>query len=130
VKYAVIAEAASEYPVSQMCQMLKVSESGYYAWLKRPPSRQHQERTPLKAQIRAIWEQYRRVYGAPRIHDELRNRGICVGRQRVVRLMREMVIAGKSHRKRRSRTTQVDATHPVAPNVLDRQFDDVACGAV
>lgn len=130
MKYAVIAEAACEYPISQMCQIFKVSESGYYAWLKRPPSRQHQERTYLKSRIRAVWEQYRRVYGAPRIHDALRDRGICVGRHRVARLMREMGIAGKSHRKRRPRTTQVDTTHPVAPNVLDRQFDDVACGTV
>lgn len=130
MKYAVIAEAASEFSVSQMCQIFKVSESGYYAWLKRPPSRRRQERMYLKTQIRAVWEQYRRVYGAPRIHDELRDRGICVGRHRVARLMQEMGIAGKSHRKRRPRTTQVDTTHPVAPNVLDRQFDDVACGTV
>ena len=130
MKYAVMAKVASEYPVSQLCQMLKVSESGYYAWLKRSPSRRHRERTYLKTEIRAVWEQYRRVYGAPRIHDALRDRGICVGRHRVARLMREMGIAGKSHRKQRLRTTQVDATHPVAPNVLDRQFDDVACGTV
>ncbi len=55
MKYAVIAEVASEYPVSQMCQMLKVSESGYYGWLKRSPSRRHQEQTSLKSQIQAIW---------------------------------------------------------------------------
>lgn len=130
MKYAVIVAASSEYPVSQMCQMLKVSESGYYAWLKRPPSRRQQERTYLKTQIRAVWEHYRRVYGAPRIHDELRDQGICVGRHRVARLMREMGIEGKSPRKRRPRTTQVDQTQPVAPNVLDRQFTDVDCGEV
>lgn len=118
------------FSVSQLCQMLKVSESGYYAWRKRSPSRREQQRIRLKTHIRAVWEQYRRVYGAPRIHQVLREQGVCVGRHRVARLMREMNIVGKGPRRRRPRTTRADQTHPVAPNVLDRQFDTAACGAV
>jgi len=110
--------------------MLEVSESGYYAWRKRPSSRRDQERTRLKTHIRAVWQQYRRVYGAPRIHQVLREQGLCVGRHRVARLMREMGIAGKSPGKRGPRTTRADPSHPGVPNVLDRQFDTAACGQV
>jgi putative transposase len=47
--------------------------------------------------VRAIWTQHREVYGAPRIHAELRiAHGVRVGRKRVERLMREAGIFGAS----------------------------------
>lgn len=130
MRYEAVAASAETYPVSRVCEVLGVSQSGYYAWCSRPPNRREQERARLKVEIRAVWEQNRRVYGAPRVHQALLDQGIIIGRHRVARLMREMGIAGKGPCKRRPRTTQVDKTHPVAPNVLDQQFQNVDCGEV
>ena len=38
MKYMFIENHKEEFPILRMCQVLEVSESGYYAWLKREPS--------------------------------------------------------------------------------------------
>jgi len=70
-----------------------------------------------------MWKQFRGIYGAPRIHAELLAQGIQVSRKRVARLMREAGIQGKMSRRKRPCTTHVDTSHPVAPNLLNREFD-------
>lgn len=56
-----LAGCAEAYPVPRVCDLLGVSESGYYAWKKRPPSQREQANDSLKAQIRGIWQQFRHV---------------------------------------------------------------------
>ena len=121
--YESVAGCAEAYPVARVCDLLGVSESGYYAWKKRPPSQREQANDSLKAQIRVIWQQFRQCYGAPRIHAELQAQGCRMGNNRVARLMQALGIRGKGGQKRRPRTTQSDVSHPVMPNVLARQFD-------
>jgi len=123
MSYECIKSCANEYPVARVCEVLQVSESGYYAWLKRRPSQREQANQSLKTRIQAIWEQVKQRYGAPRIHAELQAQGLCVGKNRVARLMQILGIRGKGGQKRRPRTTQADASHPVAGNLLDQQFN-------
>jgi transposase InsO family protein len=122
MKYQAIEACKAEFPISCLCAVLNIAESGYYAWLNQAPSTHKQENRQLQQSICTIWKQYRGVYGAPRIHAELQEQGINVGHNRVARLMRQAGIQGKTTRKRRPHTTQSDPTHPVAANVLDRQF--------
>ncbi len=71
--------------------------------------------------IKAAHQASRGTYGSPRVHHDLVAQGHTVGRDRVARLMRENDLRGK--RKRRFRnTTQSKHCHPVAPNVLEREF--------
>ena len=63
-----------------------------------------------------------RTYGSPRVHEDLQERGIPCGRNRVARLMRERGIRAKQARRYKA-TTDSDHSHPVAANLLDRQFD-------
>jgi putative transposase len=121
--YECVKTCACEFPVARVCAVLDVSESGYYAWLKRTPSQREQANQTLKERIVAIWEQFKQCYGAPRIHAELQAQGLCVGKNRIARLMQRLGICGKGGQKRRPRTTQADSNHPVAPNVLAQQFD-------
>jgi transposase InsO family protein len=121
--YEQVVACAEEFPVSRVCAVLEVSESGYYAWKKRSPSQRAEENQTLQARIQAIWQNFRQCYGAPRIHAELQAQGYQIGKNRVARLMRTLGIRGKGRQKRRPRTTQADASHPVMSNVLDRQFD-------
>ena len=104
-----------------MCRVLAVSTSGYYAWRKRPESRRRQQNRRLVVEIKAIHSESRQTYGSPRIHDELKDRGIRCGKKRVARLMRLHGIEAKQTRRFKA-TTDSKHTLPVAENVLSRQF--------
>ena len=104
-----------------MCRALKVSKSGFYAWRRRLPSDREREDVRLKVQIREIHAQNYSCYGSPRILRELRARGVRVGRNRVIRLMRATGIAGCRPRRFR-KTTESSHTMPVAENLLERRF--------
>jgi putative transposase len=122
VKYAYIAQQRGKYPVALMCRLLKVSRAGFYAAQTRPRTAQEQEDAQLQAQIGAIFEHSRQRYGSPRIHAELRARGIRCGKKRVERLMRAAGLRAHRPRRRRPRTTDSAHAHPIAANHLDRHF--------
>lgn len=122
MRYAAVRACQADFPVSRLCAVLKVSVSGYYAWLKRSPAPRQQANQQLQQTIRQVWQQVRGIYGAPRIHAELAARGLRVGHNRVARLMRAAGLRGKTVRRRRPVTTQSDPTHAVAPNRLAREF--------
>ncbi len=105
-----------------MCRVLAVSESGYYAWSKREPSQRQRENEQLTEQIHQVWKLSRQVYGSPRVHAELRARGIACGKHRVARLMRQAGLQSISKRRRRMVTTDSRHNNPVAPNLLARDF--------
>jgi transposase InsO family protein len=108
--------------VHRVCAVLEVSESGYYAWLKREPSLRQRANAQLSVHITALWKRFKGIYGAPRIHAELQDQGVGVGKHRVARLMQQLGLRGKGGCKRRPRTTQANPQHAVVPNILDRQF--------
>jgi putative transposase len=108
-----------------MCRVLEVSTSGYYAWLVRPPSKRAQGDELLTARIRAIWERSRQSYGAPRVHDELKEQGERVGKKRVARLMSQAEIEGVSRRKG-AFTTRRDKEARPAPDLVERNFSATA----
>ena len=74
--------------VSLMCELLGVSESGYWAWCERPPSERELHDAWLIERIRAIDAASKGRYGSPPVHAMLRRHGIRVGEKRVARLMR------------------------------------------
>ena len=111
----------AQHRVVTMCQLLGVSPSGYYAWRKRPPSARSRSDEALTARIRSIHEQSRKTYGMPRIHAELTDEGVRVGRKRVARLMRQGGLEGASRRKR-CRTTVRRADARPAPDLVERNF--------
>jgi putative transposase len=105
-----------------MCELLGVSTSGYYAWLRRPPSVRELLDRELTETIIEIWKASDRTYGAPRIHAELADDyNIRVGKKRVARLMRAAGIQGVSRRKW-IRTTIRDEKMRPAPDLVQRQF--------
>lgn len=104
-----------------LCRLTNVSRSGYYAWSRRPESKHSKEDRRLELYVRAAHEAGRRYYGSPRIQAELQARGIHIGRNRVIRLMKEQNIKARL-RKRFKNTTKSDPALPVAPNLLNRDF--------
>lgn len=105
-----------------MCEVLRVSRSGYYAWARRGESARASADRDLSTEIQRIHDDSRETYGAPRIHAQLQRNGQRCGRKRVARLMRESGIQAKAGRKFRVRTTDSNHDLPVAANIVDRQF--------
>ena len=104
-----------------MCEVLKVSRSGYYAWLSRGESEGSKENRRLLTEIRMVHERSRKTYGSPRVTAELHAQGVGSGENRVARLMRLNGIRAKRRRKYRA-TTNSKHNLPVAPNLLAREF--------
>jgi transposase InsO family protein len=124
VKFAFIQEhLAGEFPLELICEVLDVSRSGYYAWLRRPPSPRAQRSRELSAKIRAAHVENRSVYGSPRLCEALRAEGEVVCENTIAKLMRQGGIRAKTKKKFVPHTT--DSTHdrPVAPNLLERRFE-------
>ena len=71
--------------------------------------------------IRQVHAKSRDVYGSPRVHAELAAAGVHVGRHKVARLMRLERLRGCPKRRFRV-TTQRNPSHPVAQNLLKRNF--------
>jgi putative transposase len=107
--------------IATLSRVLGVSPSGYYAWCDRPPSTRAQTDQVLLAQIHTMHEQSRGTYGAPRIHAELRARGVRCGRKRVARLMREAGLTGAQRRRYRG-TTRQNPDAVAAPDLVQRDF--------
>jgi len=111
----------AHYPVQMMCEVLGVSRAGFYAHRARPPSRRSVEDAALTERIEALHTRSRATYGAPRLHADLREEGLRVGRKRVARLMREAGLQGVTRRRRRCTTIRTLDGRP-APDLVDRDF--------
>lgn len=100
---------------------MKVSPSGYYAWRDRPLSERGRANQKLVTEIRDIHAKSRETYGSPRIHAELLARGFRVGKNRVARLMCAEDIRARRKKKRKI-TTDSQHAYPIAPDLLQRDF--------
>ena len=121
MRFRFIQMEKATYPTRLLCRTLAVSSSGFYAWCRRGLSARAREDAALKVEIRAAHAASGKRYGSPRIHADLTADDQQISRKRVARLMREEGIEGQ--RKRRFRvTTDSRHSHPVAANVLQRNF--------
>jgi putative transposase len=122
MKYEFIEQYKQEFPIVVMCRVLNVSESGFYAWRKRPVCQHQREDAQLTEEIRQEFRAHQGRYGgSPRLHTQLRDRGRSIARKRVARLIREAGLCAKRNRWR-VLTAQRDPSHPVAPHLLHREF--------
>ena len=113
------------WPISVQCRVLRASIAGYHEHFVRRASdaqRRHLSDDALLVHIKAIHAETRGGYGWPRTWRELLARGIRVGKERVRKLMQLHGIRAKGKR-RFSVTTHSNHNMPIAPNLLDRQFN-------
>jgi putative transposase len=124
--YRFISAEKARTPVSTCCVLLGVSRSGFYDWLRRAPSDRALSDARLTERIKTIHAANRGVYGARRVHAELRlAEGIRVGRKRVERLMRQAGISGLVAKKQGRTTIRVPGVR-VADDLVARQFTPAA----
>ncbi len=123
MRYEFIQDHHAVWPVAIQCRVLAVSRSGYYAWLRRPVCESAKRRDQLISQIQAIHAtRYHDVYGAPRLQAELQARGCPCNRKTVAKCMKEAGIQAATQKTFRVRTTDSNHPHPVAENIVNREF--------
>jgi putative transposase len=110
------------YPVEKMCQVFKVSKSGYYKWTHKKPTKQQIRNTMLKTEIEKIYRTSKGRYGSPRITKELNMQGIAVSKVLVAKLMQQLHLRSIVKRKYKV-TTDSSHKYPVVENILNRAFE-------
>lgn len=114
------AEKAS-FPISRMCRVLGVSQSGFFAWEERPACRRQRQDMVYLAHIRTAFALSNGTYGSPRMNRDLVDEGHEIGRYRTARLMRENQLIARQKRRFKRRTASEHAW-PVAPNLVAQDF--------
>jgi transposase InsO family protein len=122
MKFEFIRVEKGNFPISLICGVLDVSRSGFYAWARRPVAPRKAKQAVLTAKVKAAHERSRGIYGSPRVHRDLQAQGVVVSRKTVAKAMKSAGIQGRSKR-RFKRTTDSRHADPIAPNILDRQFE-------
>lgn len=120
-----LAQAKKEFPVHRLCQVLGVSQSGYFAWKDRPASRCQRDDMVMLAHVRSAFALSNGTYGSPRMTRELQHDGFAIGRRRTARLMHDNGLQGRQKR-RFKRTTDSEHAWPIAPNIIDQDFTATA----
>jgi putative transposase len=110
------------YPISVLCRVFELGASSFYAWRRRLDSPRARENARLEIEIVAAHERTRQTYGRERLQADLLDHGVCVGLHRIRRIRTKLGLRCKQKRKFRNTT---DSKHdlPVAPNLLERNFD-------
>jgi len=125
MRFALVDQAKKDFPVHRLCQVLGVSQSGYFAWKDRPASRRQRDDMVMLAHVRSAFALSNGTYGSPRMTRELQDDGFAIGRRRTARLMRENGLRGRQKR-RFKRTTDSEHSWPIAPNIIDQDFTATA----
>ena len=111
-----------EFGVEPICRVLQLAPSTYWSAKRRPASARSIRDEELKVEIRRVYDENYRVYGAPKIWAQLNREGIEVARCTVERLMRDLGIQGVVRGKSKRTTIPVDDPTARPADLVDRQF--------
>ena len=110
-----------EYAIARMAKVLGVSESGYYRWLSRKPSRRAEEDLVFVEEIAEIFYASHRIFGSRKITSIMRSRGRLINHKRVERLMNEYCMKSRVCKQYNSFTEPGDGNN-IKDNLLKRDF--------
>jgi putative transposase len=122
MRYDFIRQQQKAYPITLLVKVMEVSRSGYYKHLKKHHENKIDPDFELITKVRVIHTESDGTYGSRRTSKKLRQGGNNVGRCRARSLMKKAAVSVK-HRKKFKKTTDSNHKLPVAPNLLDRQFE-------
>jgi hypothetical protein len=125
MRFALVDQAKKDFPVHRLCQVLGISQSGYFARQDRLASRRQHDDMVMLAHVRSAFALSNGTYGSSRMTRELQDDGFAIGRRRTARLMRENGLRGRQKR-RFKRTTDSEHSGPIAPNIIDQDFTATA----
>jgi len=106
-----------------MCKVLKVNTSSYYHWC-RMGCIEEQVDEELNILIQSIFKSSREAYGQRRIKEVLQSKhGLIVSKRRIGKIMSSLNLIPKMRKKFKINTTDSNHNLPIAPNILDRDFN-------
>jgi putative transposase len=113
---------------------MEVSRSGYYRFLKKSHQKPVDKDFKLLSDVRHIHQKSRGTYGSRRMVKSLQTAGYSIGRYKTRRLMKKAGLEVKP-RKKFKRTTDSRHKLPVAPNLVNQQFqvarpNSIWCGDI
>ena len=120
--FAFVAKHRGIWPAALVCEALGVSRSGFYGWLRRPPSARAKRHEALAAEIRKSFIASDRTYGARRVWHDVLEAGLSCGLHTIERLMKQNALRARPKRRRLPSDNGTRPSHELATNVLDRQF--------
>ena len=121
MKYWFMDQYSSTHGVQRMCRVIGASRSGYYGWKRQPQSKRQKENEKILMEIKESHKNSHKVYGSPRITEDLQAKGTKCSKNRVARLMKVHGIIAKTKKKFKA-TTNSKHNLPVAENLLNQDF--------
>lgn len=121
MKYKFIKNNECIFPIEKMCNVLKLSSSGYYKWKNRSNSKRLLLKEKIKQQITLIYFSSKQRYASPRIAFELNVLGYKISRITEAKYMKELGLKSKLSKKFKV-TTNSKHNYLVVENVLNRNF--------
>jgi putative transposase len=118
-----IEEHRGRYGVEPICRALQVAPSTYYARRSRPASARARTDAALTDRIRAVHAANYGVYGARKVHAQLRRDGVQVARCTVERLMRATGLQGVRRGRPKATTRPDQPAALLLPDLVERRFD-------
>jgi putative transposase len=108
-------------PHAVSCRALGVSQSWFYKRNSARPGPRAARRGQLKAEVARLFTEHEGKYGSPRIAADLRDAGWRVSENTVAALLRELGLAARRKKKRRS-ATRPGKGRWRAPDLVKRDF--------
>lgn len=131
MQYRFIDQHKDRYGVNEMCECFGLSRSGYYDWQLRSPSARSVEDVAFKRRILELHKQAgERIYGHRPLYAHLREEALGCGRDRTLRLMKELHIDGT--RKKGFKPLGTNSKHDFgySPNLLKKLGKPQGCDQV
>jgi putative transposase len=129
VKYHFIQQQSEGRFVNQLCRVMQVSPSSYYAWLKRPATLTTADELHLYRRAKALFIESRESLGSRELMKKLRDEGFQIGRYKTRSLMRQLNLVVKQ-RVAYKVTTRRKHSDAVADNLLNQNFNPIAANEV
>jgi putative transposase len=118
MSYQFMSTHCPEFTIDEMCECLEVSRSGYYAWKEWKPCARTLEDGSYKDRIRALHKKAKGRYGHRPIHEHLKDEEVACGRDRTLRLMKELGIEGIQKKGFKPLGTNSNHQFGYSPNLL------------
>jgi transposase InsO family protein len=118
MRYRCIDKERVRFSVDELCECFGLSRSGYYDWQEREPSKRSIEDVALKERITELHKQARGRYGHRPIYHHLQDEELDCGRDRTLRLMKEVGIEGRQKKGFKPLGTNSKHDFGYSPNLL------------
>ena len=124
MRYIWIGNHRRDYSAAVMCEVLRVSRSGYYTWILHKPGPRALRREQIRRAVASAHARSYRIYGHRKVREDLMASDDSKLHCCKTTVWRAMSVQGLGGRRRRRfvRTTKVDPRAQPAPDLLKRNF--------